>query len=126
MTDDKSPRMDKLLWSLRLFKTRTLAMEACKKGRVMIGNIPVKPSRTIRPGEIIRINKLPVVYSFKIIAIPKSRLPAKLVPEYMEDITPQEELNKLQAQDTFFIKRDKGSGRPTKKDRRIIDKLSDY
>jgi len=92
----------------------------------MIGNIPVKPSRTIRPGEIIRINKLPVVYSFKIIAIPKSRLPAKLVPEYMEDITPQEELNKLQAQDTFFIKRDKGSGRPTKKDRRIIDKLSDY
>ncbi len=116
-------RIDKFLWSVRIFKTRSLATDACKKGRVLIDGQPVKASRLVKANEEIEIKKPPVVYTYKVIAFPKSRVGAKLVPEYITDLTSEEELLKLQKTDSFFIKRDKGTGRPTKKERRLLDKM---
>ncbi len=121
--DDHLPRIDKYLWCIRLYKTRSMATEACKKGRVLINGQAVKPSRIVKAGEEIDIKKPPVVYTYKVLGFPKNRLSAKLVPDYASDLTTKEELSKLKLQDDFFIKRDRGTGRPTKKERRIIDKL---
>ena len=126
MKEDKAPRVDKFLWTVRLFKTRTLAMEACKKGRVFISGMPVKPSRIVKVGEKIEISKSPVLFSYHIKDLPKSRISAKLVSGYIEDLTSPEELNKLHNKDVFFVKRDRGTGRPTKKERRLIDKVQDF
>ena len=117
MEKENEVRIDKWMWATRLFKTRTIATEACKKGRVSIGNIPVKPSRTIKAGEIIQVRKPPVTYSFKVLALTEKRMGAKLVPEYLENVTPQEqyeilEMNRISG----FINRSKGLGRPTKRD----------
>jgi len=122
---DKNSRIDKFLWAVRVFKTRAQAAEACKKGKIVINDIPVKPSRTVAEGETLFVRKPPVVYTYKIKSIPKGRLSAKLVPDYIDDLTSQEELDKTKVQETFFVKRDRGTGRPTKKERRTIDKLKD-
>ncbi len=116
-------RIDKWLWVVRLFKTRTLAAEACKKGRIIINGIEVKPSHEVKTGEIILVRKLPVVYTVKVKALTHNRLPAQKVNDYMEDLTSPEELEKLKLADSTFFKRDRGSGRPTKKDRRLLDNL---
>ncbi len=116
-------RIDKWLWSVRVFKTRSIAADACNKGRVLINNIPAKPSKELTGNETITVRKPPVIYTYKIKALVKNRLPAKLVPEYIEDLTSVEELNKLNINETFFIKRERGAGRPTKKERRVIDQL---
>lgn len=119
-------RIDKWLWSVRLFKTRTLAAEACKKGKVIIENLPAKASRNIKIGEIIQIKKTPVIYSFKVIAFPSSRLGAKLVSEYMENVTSPDQYEILELSKTSgFIDREKGTGRPTKKDRRALDEFTE-
>jgi ribosome-associated heat shock protein Hsp15 len=118
-------RLDKYLWSVRIFKTRALATEACKKGRVHIGDMPAKPSRAVRPGEVIRVRKAPVIYAFRVKEPIQKRVGAKLVDQYVEDVTPQEELDKLDLQDDFFVKRERGAGRPTKKERRLLDRLND-
>jgi ribosome-associated heat shock protein Hsp15 len=123
MLIDKQIRVDKWLWAVRIFKTRSQATEACKKGRILIHDKPVKPSRVLRVNDIVQVKKPPVVYSYKVTGLLAKRLSARLVKEYFEDITPEQELEKLRTRDTFFISRDKGSGRPTKKERRIIDKL---
>lgn len=123
MQEEKQQRIDKFLWSVRLFKTRTDASEACKKGKVLIQGQSAKASRNIRTGEVVVIKKGIVNYTYEIIDIPKSRLSAKIVELFINNLTPPEELEKLNQQETFFIKRDKGTGRPTKKERRIIDKL---
>jgi ribosome-associated heat shock protein Hsp15 len=123
MAEGSQNRIDKYLWTVRIFKTRSLASEACKKGKVLIDNNPVKASRIVQPGDIIQVKKQPVNYLYSIVAIPKSRIAAKLVPDYMKDMTPEEELKKLSMQDDFFIKRDSGTGRPTKKERRLIDQF---
>ena len=112
-------RIDKWLWAVRVFKTRTIAAEACKKGRVLIENNSVKPARMIRIGDIVQVKKPPVTYSFKVIDISQKRMGAKLVPNFMENVTPPEEyeileMNKLSG----FVDRQRGTGRPTKKDRR--------
>jgi len=117
-------RIDKWLWAVRLFKTRTVASDACKKGRVMIGNLSVKPSRSIRAGEIVQVRKPPVTYSFKVLALSDKRMGAKLVPQFMENVTPPDqyelmELNKMSG----FVDRQRGQGRPTKKERRDMDQL---
>lgn len=119
---DQSVRIDKWLWAVRVFKTRTIASEACKKGRILIDNNSVKPSRMIRIGEIVQVKKPPVTYSFKVLAIAQKRMGAKLVPDFMENVTPPEEyevleMNKLSG----FIDRQRGSGRPTKKERRDLE-----
>lgn len=123
MADAPEQRADKYLWSVRIFKTRSMATDACKKGRVLIENIPVKPSRSIKKGDIIIVKKPPLNYRIRVTAFPKNRVSAKLVQQYFDDITPEEELQKLKLSDSFFIKRDRGAGRPTKKERRLIDKL---
>ena len=119
-------RIDKYLWSIRVFKTRSDATDACKGGKVRLNGNDVKPSRTIKPGDIITVRKGDILYSYRVIAAIEKRVGARLVPEYAENITPQEELDKLRHPvETFFLKRDPGSGRPTKKDRRQMELLWD-
>jgi len=116
-------RIDKFLWAVRIFKTRSIASDACNKGRVLINGAQTKPSKEVKGGETIIVRKPPVVYSYKVITILKSRVSAKLVPEYIEDNTSVEELDKLKVNETLFFQRDRGTGRPTKRDRRVIDKF---
>jgi ribosome-associated heat shock protein Hsp15 len=121
----KSVRIDKYLWAVRVFKTRTLATEACKRGRVSVDDMPAKPSRTVSAGDVIEVKKMPVIYSYKVLDPIEKRVGAKIVEQFVEDITPQEELLKLEIQDDFFVKRDRGAGRPTKKERRLLDDIQD-
>jgi ribosome-associated heat shock protein Hsp15 len=121
----QSVRIDKYLWAVRLFKTRSLAAEACKKGRISMDDAPVKPSRTVKAGDVIEVKKMPVYYSYRVLEPIEKRVGAKIVDQYVEDITPEEELKKLDMEDDFFIKRDRGTGRPTKKERRLLDDLQD-
>ena len=119
-------RIDKWLWAVRIFKTRTVASEACKKGRVLIGETAVKPSRNIRTGEVIQVRKPPVTYSFNVLALSDKGMGAKMVSQFMENVTPQEqyellELNRIGG----FVDRQRGTGRPTKKDRRDLDQFAD-
>lgn len=123
---EDSSRIDKWLWSVRIFKTRSIASEYCKKGRVLIKDSSVKPAKEIRVGDIIVVRKLPVNYSFRVKGIPKNRIGAKLAPDYLENITSQDELQKLDPNFmAFYGNRDKGTGRPTKKERRSIDNVLD-
>ena len=119
----KTVRIDKYLWAVRVYKTRSLASEACRKGRVMIDEMPAKPSRTVKAGEVIQVKKMPIVYSYRILDPIEKRVGAKIVDNYVKNITPEEELQKLELQDDFFIKRNRGAGRPTKKERRLLDDL---
>jgi ribosome-associated heat shock protein Hsp15 len=116
-------RIDKWLWAVRIYKTRNKAAEACRKGRVIIDGLQVKPSREIKPGDIILIRKLPVIFTYKVKDLLQRRPPAKIAAEYYVDLTSVEELDKLKINETIFVKREKGTGRPTKKERRIMDKL---
>ena len=102
-------RIDKFMWATRIFKTRTIATEACKKGRVMIDGVSVKPSRTIKIGEVIQVRKPPVTYSFKVLALAENRMGAKLVPGYLENITPPEQYELLEVvRISGFVNRQKG------------------
>ena len=121
-------RIDKWLWAVRVFKTRTIATEAIKRGRVTVGDNPnpVKPSRTIQVGDIVHVRKPPVTYSFKVRAITQNRLGAKLVPDYMENLTPQSQYDLLEVvKISGFINRQKGLGRPTKRDGRELSRFTD-
>ncbi len=122
----KTVRIDKYLWAVRIYKTRALAAEACKKGKVTIDEMPVKPSRTVTSGDVIKVRKMPVIYSYRVKDPIDKRVGAKIVDAHVENITSQEELQKLDMQDDFYIKRDRGAGRPTKKERRLLDDLSDH
>jgi ribosome-associated heat shock protein Hsp15 len=126
MEEENDIRIDKFLWAVRIYKTRSTASEECKKGRVLINNIQVKPSRVISGNEIITVKKMPVIFTYKVIRPVANRLPAKLVADFIEDLTPEEEMSKLNMRQIApGIYRDKGTGRPTKKDRRLIDRLND-
>ena len=119
-------RIDKWLWAVRIFKTRTIATEACKKGRVSVGDTVVKPSRTIHVGDVVKVRKPPVTYSFEVLALTENRLGAKLVPGYMNNITPQSELQLLDiVKISGFIDRRKGLGRPTKREGRQLSEFTD-
>lgn len=122
-------RIDKWLWAMRIFKTRTIATEACKKGRVTVGNVDsgviAKPSRMIKVDDIINVRKSPVTYSFRVKALTENRLGAKLVPEYMDNITPQSQYDLLEVvKISGFIDRRKGLGRPTKREGRELAKFT--
>jgi ribosome-associated heat shock protein Hsp15 len=119
-------RIDKYLWAVRVYKTRTQATEACKKGRVSVDDMPAKPSRMVTTGDVIEVKKIPVLYSYRVLDPIEKRVGAKIVENYVENITPQEELHKLDMQDDFFVKRDRGAGRPTKKERRLLDDIQDH
>ena len=115
-------RIDKYLWSIRVFKTRSEATDACKGGKVRVNGNDIKPSRDVKVGDVIVVRKGAVTYTYKVLALIDKRQGAALVPNYAENLTPQEELDKLRAPvETFFLKRDRGTGRPTKKDRRQME-----
>jgi len=119
-------RIDKWLWATRLFKTRTIAAEACKKNRVSIGGISVKPSRMIRVGEVLQIRKPPMTFSFKVIDLTERRMSAKLAPQYLENVTPAEQYELLEmSKISGFVDRARGLGRPTKKDRRELEQYTE-
>ena len=119
-------RIDKYLWAIRAFKTRTDAAEACKGGKVKVGTVNAKPSRLVQPGDILNVRKGAVTFVYKVIQPTEQRIGAKLVPNFAENLTPEAELEKLRAPvETFFVTRDRGAGRPTKKDRREIEQIWD-
>lgn len=126
MPDKDHIRIDKFLWAVRIFKTRSLASEACRKGRVIINAIQVKPSHIVVKDEVITIKKLPAIFTYEVIEPKGIRVPAKLVPDYIKDLTTDEEKARLAAaRPGGFVYRRKGTGRPTKKERRTIDRLND-
>jgi ribosome-associated heat shock protein Hsp15 len=123
MSVPEKVRIDKWLWAVRIYKTRTMAAEACKKGRIIINGMEVKPSRELKEGEIVFVRKLPVVYTLQVKELVHNRLPAQRVKEFVNDLTSPEELEKLKINEEAFFKRDRGAGRPTKKDRRLLDDI---
>lgn len=126
MSDSKTVRIDKFLWSVRIYKTRSIASEECRKGRIIINSIQVKPSRAVIKDEIITVKKPPVIYTYKVIEPIENRVSAKLTGQFIEDLTPEEEKSKLNIHHSVrFVFRDKGTGRPTKKERRLIDRIND-
>ena len=126
MGKENEVRIDKWMWAARIFKTRTIAAEACKKGRVSVSGTTVKPSRTIKIGDIIQVRKPPVTYSFKVLALTENRMGAKLVPEFLENVTPPEQMEILElSRISGFINRSKGMGRPTKRDSRELKKFTE-
>jgi len=119
---DNKIRIDKWLFAVRLYKTRSLASEECAKGRVMIDGMPVKPSREIKAGDKIQIRKPPVIRTYQVLALTEKRMGAKLTENFIKDITPADQLEILEIQKHMsWFRRDKGTGRPTKKERRDLD-----
>lgn len=125
MNEPATVRIDKYLWAVRLFKTRSAAAEACRKGKILVNGLAVKPSKNISAGDTLNIKKMPVVFSYLIVNITQKRLPAKMVAQYCIDNTTEEEKSKLLSSKItgIFSIRDKGSGRPTKKERRDLDNM---
>ena len=121
---DNEARIDKWLWAARVFKTRTIAADACKNGRVTIGGVNVKPSRMVKEGEIIDVRKPPVTYSYRILKCIENRVGAKLIPEIYENVTDPHQYEILEmTRISGFVDRARGTGRPTKKDRRQLDEF---
>lgn len=119
-------RIDKWLWAARVFKTRSLAADACKNSRVTINGINVKPSHTIKVGETICVKKSPITYSYKVLKCIEQRVGAKLIPEIYENVTDAKQYELLEiSRISGFINRARGTGRPTKKDRRALDSFVD-
>jgi ribosome-associated heat shock protein Hsp15 len=117
-------RIDKWLWAARIFKTRTIAAAACKKGQVSMKGSPIKASRMIKVGDVIEVRKPPVTYSFRVLHAIEKRVGAKLIPEILENITAPEQYEILEmSKISGFVNRAKGTGRPTKKDRRSLDEF---
>ena len=119
-------RIDKWMWATRIFKTRTIAADACKKNRVMIGGVNMKPSRMVKVGDVIQVRKPPITYSFEVLALTDRRMGAKLVSNYLKNVTTPDqyeilEMNKISG----FVNRAKGLGRPTKKDRRELEQFTE-
>jgi ribosome-associated heat shock protein Hsp15 len=118
-------RIDKWLWAARIYKTRTLAAAACKKGQISIKGSYLKPSRMVKEGDIIEVRKPPITYSFRVKQAIEKRVGAKLIPEILENVTPQEQYELLEMNRiSGFIDRAKGTGRPTKKDRRSLEEFT--
>lgn len=119
-------RIDKWLWAARIFKTRTIAAAACKKGQVSMGGISLKPSRMIKAGDVVDVRKPPVTYSFRVLQPIERRVGAKLIPEILENVTAPEQYELLEmSKISGFVGRAKGTGRPTKKERRSLDDFRD-
>lgn len=115
-------RVDKYLWAMRIYKTRSIAADACKNGRISMNGVQIKPSRTFKVGDVFNVRKGPITYTYRVLQLTENRLGAKLVPEYMRDCTAPEQLELLElARMAGQSGRDRGTGRPTKKDRRDIE-----
>lgn len=126
MEGSTTVRADKFLWAARLYKTRSMASEACRRGKILINGNEAKPSRVISENDIIVVKKLPVTYTYKVLKPAGNRVSAAIVPSLIEDLTPEEEKSKLLFRKSLIGGfREKGTGRPTKKERRSLDRLSD-
>lgn len=121
---ESAARLDKWLWAVRLFKSRSLASDACRAGSVAVNDMPAKPAREIRPGEMVKVRQGLVQRTLRVRDVPRSRVGAKLVSQFCDDLTPAEEFAKARENPLKqFLEREKGSGRPTKRDRRLLDQL---
>lgn len=121
-----SVRLDKYLWAIRVYKTRSEATEACNGNKVKISGVNAKPSKAVKIGDVIEVRKGSALFSYKVLALSENRMGAQLLPDFADNITPESEIDKLRApRETIQLQRDKGTGRPTKKDRRILDDLLD-
>jgi ribosome-associated heat shock protein Hsp15 len=121
---DTAGRLDKWLWAVRVFKTRSLATDACRAGSVKVNELPAKPGRDVRPGETVAVKQGMVLRTLRVVGVPRSRVGPKLVATYCTDLTPKEELEKARENRVqHVLEREKGSGRPTKRDRRLLDQL---
>lgn len=119
-------RIDKWLWAARIFKTRSIAADACKNRRVTMNNVCVKPSRMVKAGEVVSVKKPPVTYSFRILKTIEQRVGAKLIPEIYENVTDPKQYELLEmSRISGFVDRARGTGRPTKKERRALDAFTD-
>ena len=119
-------RIDKWLWAARIYKTRTLASDACKNGRITINGALAKPSRTVKVGDKVEVKKSPITYSFRVLQTIEKRVGAKLLPEVLENVTPPEQYELLEMNRiSGFVDRARGTGRPTKKDRRALDDFAE-
>ena len=117
-------RIDKWLWAVRLYKTRSIATDACKKGQVTMNGVTMKPSKTIKEGDVVSVRKPPITYTFRVLKAIENRVGAKLVPEMLENITPKEQYDILEmSKISGFANRMRGTGRPTKKERRDLDEF---
>ena len=117
-------RIDKWLWAVRLYKTRSMATDACKKGQVTMNGTTMKPSKTIKEGDVVSVRKSPITYTFRVLKAIENRVGAKLVPEMLENITPKEQYDILEmSKISSFAGRMRGTGRPTKKERRDLDEF---
>ena len=115
-------RIDKWLWAARIFKTRSIAADACKNGRVTVGGTNVKPSRMVKVGETVSVRKPPITHSFKILQAIEQRVGAKLIPQVYENVTTPDQYELLEmTRISGFVDRARGTGRPTKKERRSLD-----
>ncbi len=122
MADNNEARIDKWLWAARIFKTRSIAADACKNGRVTIQGVNAKPSRPVKVGEVVAVRKPPVTYSFKVLKAIEMRVGAKLLPEIYENVTTPDQYELLEMNRiSGFVDRARGTGRPTKKERRALD-----
>lgn len=118
-------RLDKWLWAARIFKTRSLAADACKNGRVAINGAQAKPARMVKPGDEVSVRKPPVTYTFRVLQTIEKRVGAKLLPDVLENITPPEQYELLEMSHiSGFVNRARGTGRPTKKERRDLDEFT--
>ena len=125
MSENNEARLDKWLWAARIYKTRTLAADACKNGRITINGSQAKPARTVKVGDQIGVKKAPVTYTFRVLQTIEKRVGAKLLPEILENITPPEQYELLEmSKISGFVNRARGTGRPTKKDRRALDEFN--
>ncbi len=123
--ENKEARIDKWLWAARIFKTRTIAAAACKKGQVSIQGAVLKPSRMVKVGDVIDVRKPPITYSFKILKAIERRIGAKLIPEVLENVTSPDQFELLEmSKISGFVNRAKGTGRPTKKERRNLEEFT--
>ena len=126
MNSNTEARIDKWLWAARIFKTRTIAAAACKKGQVSMGGAPLKASRMIKAGDVVDVRKAPITYSFRVLQPIERRVGAKFIPEVLENITAPDQYELLEmSKISGFVGRAKGTGRPTKKERRSLDDFRD-
>ena len=117
-------RIDKWLWCVRLFKTRSMATEACRAGKIKMNGVPIKPSHEAKVGNVYDVSINQLHKTVEVIGFPTNRVAAKLVPEYLNDLTPTEEYERIQMVRQYgFEKRDRGAGRPTKRERRDIEEF---
>ena len=121
-----SVRADKYLWAIRVYKTRSEATDACSGNKVRINSVVAKPSKAVKIGDVLEVHKGPATLTYKVLQLSENRMGTQLVPDYAEDLTPESEKAKFHApRETIVMRRDKGAGRPTKKDRRTLDALMD-